>query len=881
MPSVRFASLADLSAFFGALDERVPNSRHADALPHALRHATVVDVKRMVDNLSAQHTHASPFMTDVCKHAWRNLLHNTLHSANYHIRDAAPPSPCTQSRSFLMRAIRSCVHDLRLFFLGGCRMRDCVPVSVDGMARLRNDVVDMKRCLESMQNESLPKVNRAAASTSSSEARSVGPGLHPVRAGVRNVVLDTGVHITDTDHKASVQERNSDSGEEVISPLGLSGMRDVDETMAFLGLISHPVVNHFFPQSGYFITIAAMDHNITRQLSTLVSPTGTDPVSRNNIQNSVNTDCSSQYVRFGVLPRQARARHSLVEKIRNSLPSKHVGAFLTDRDGEDDEILFGLQDFILLVCVHHESERRNYATCHRRLLRKFQPCIGLELDPFERIETSARYFRDYLPMPNFLFPSRKIGDPDDNDSFVNHSQYFVGPKRTAQLGVLVTSGEWSRSWLVVGGLAAISAESDHPSDCLKKLDPKCAWPVNIAIRDILLTRNAVRALWSSVVLNRLALVSPVSGRLMEIPEAGICIERYIFTMKKLDQEPILHLLDGQLPTENLEFVIPLPIEADVCAVNWEHQKAVIAGYTSIIWVNLKDGTIETSRSQDRDDFTSIAYSSDTAFVVSGSKSGKLQMWESATKSYGWTIAESGSWVLNLCISPDNRMLGTSHGGGKIRLWEISSGALCAELRIGKTENFIRFSPNGEFLWSMDDEGSSQQWNLATREVCGSPLVTNDYICRAISPDGSKAVMGSRVIALQLWDLEKKVKIGPPMSGHSDTVVSADFSADGLYIVSGSMDGTVRVWNSTNSRAIGKALVGHEGAVCYVSFSPNGRVLSVSRDGTLRIWHVLGEDSIADQIRGHFPSVYDIACSMEGRLVASQYGDGMVRFLDVV
>ena len=74
-----------------------------------------------------------------------------------------------------------------------------------------------------------------------------------------------------------------------------------------------------------------------------------------------------------------------------------------------------------------------------------------------------------------------------------------------------------------------------------------------------------------------------------------------------------------------------------------------------------------------------------------------------------------------------------------------------------------------------------------------------------------------------------------MAGHSNWVLSAQFSPDGQNIVSASSDRTVRVWSAATGECV-QTLAGHGDWVNSVQFSPDGQsIVSASFDKTVRVW----------------------------------------------
>src|SRR5439155_347310 len=133
---------------------------------------------------------------------------------------------------------------------------------------------------------------------------------------------------------------------------------------------------------------------------------------------------------------------------------------------------------------------------------------------------------------------------------------------------------------------------------------------------------------------------------------------------------------------------------------------------------------------------------------------------------------------------------------------------------------------------------------------------------AITPDGSRVLVGSREGDVYLWDVDTG-KIVRRFESAMKMVCSLAVSPDGKSALSGSDDKYLRVWDmstgrrSNSLRAHNKGITcgtarlwniesgeqircynGHSDEVRAVLFSPDGSIaLSASRDTTVRLWRV--------------------------------------------
>ena len=80
------------------------------------------------------------------------------------------------------------------------------------------------------------------------------------------------------------------------------------------------------------------------------------------------------------------------------------------------------------------------------------------------------------------------------------------------------------------------------------------------------------------------------------------------------------------------------------------------------------------------------------------------------------------------------------------------------------------------------------------------------------------------------------QIGPPLTGHTDTVTDVQFSADMRELLSVGIDGTLRTWDATTGDPRGPAIAFHDGAVERAVLSPTGRsVVYEDENSMFRLW----------------------------------------------
>ncbi len=100
--------------------------------------------------------------------------------------------------------------------------------------------------------------------------------------------------------------------------------------------------------------------------------------------------------------------------------------------------------------------------------------------------------------------------------------------------------------------------------------------------------------------------------------------------------------------------------------------------------------------------TSVAFTSDGAYLVSGSEDRTVKIWESATGKEIRTLHHEGI-VTAIALSPDNKKVLAGDEKGNITIWETATGKLLGKLVIkglGKIYS-LSFSPNGRHAVATD------------------------------------------------------------------------------------------------------------------------------------------------------------------------------------
>ena len=218
-------------------------------------------------------------------------------------------------------------------------------------------------------------------------------------------------------------------------------------------------------------------------------------------------------------------------------------------------------------------------------------------------------------------------------------------------------------------------------------------------------------------------------------------------------------------------------------------------------------------------------------AAAGDKS--VRLWDVAShRQLGSPLTGHTDAVNSVAFSPDGTTLASGSDDKSVRLWDVASHRQVGSPLTGHTDGVysVAFSPDGKTLAS----GGSGTDNVGAAVGCGHPPsdrlpAHRPHRCRqlgGVQPRRHKpwpAAAATRRCGCGMWPAT--VRSAPPLTGHTDAVLSVAFSPDGTTLASGSGDKTVRLWDVATHRQIGSPSPATPIAVSSVAFSPDGTTLA--------------------------------------------------------
>ncbi|MFB8774856.1 nSTAND1 domain-containing NTPase [Streptomyces broussonetiae] len=321
----------------------------------------------------------------------------------------------------------------------------------------------------------------------------------------------------------------------------------------------------------------------------------------------------------------------------------------------------------------------------------------------------------------------------------------------------------------------------------------------------------------------------------------------------------------------------------------------------------------------------VAFSPDGKRLAAGSQDRTTNWWDISrptAPSHPHTVGDKAtSWINAVAFSPGGDTLAIGGSDDAVRLWDLEAGYVSGRLPHPGAVTSMTWIAQDTLVTGCAD-GTVRLWTLPS-PVLSSAQGVNTL---AHSPDSRLLAVGT--LELQLWNLARRERVGPPWKPAGDTFVqsvafaprggllavgygtglvqlfsygsdgtlrtrgspfqvsakgsveSLSFSPDGALLATGGDDATVRLWNvhRPETATALRTLDGATDAVLSVAFSPDGRHLAAgSIDRAVRIWPVRGDGSRPlATLRGATGYVWSVAFSPDGGLLAAGSADRTVR-----
>ncbi|MCI0536792.1 MAG: serine/threonine protein kinase [Verrucomicrobiales bacterium] len=283
---------------------------------------------------------------------------------------------------------------------------------------------------------------------------------------------------------------------------------------------------------------------------------------------------------------------------------------------------------------------------------------------------------------------------------------------------------------------------------------------------------------------------------------------------------------------------------------------------------------------------SLAVSSDGKWLAIGEKGeGRLSIWDLQTRAEIARLT-AGQNAVHAAFSPAEALLAFSVETGlqssnrtdSVRLWDVHSRRIVAELPLGAWCRGLAFSNDGQTLITstLPPENRFSLWKVPEGKKLAS--------YRAVrTPSSGVRFAATRDLRLAAHVVKDRIRVINLASGQEQwTTVTADeevsaltFSPDGRILATGAkFESTIHLWDADSGKDLGR-LEGHSAYVMDLLFWPDGsKLASASADQTIRLWDITKMQPW-HTLRGHRHEVWRLALLPDNKTLVSGCKDGSV------
>ncbi len=246
--------------------------------------------------------------------------------------------------------------------------------------------------------------------------------------------------------------------------------------------------------------------------------------------------------------------------------------------------------------------------------------------------------------------------------------------------------------------------------------------------------------------------------------------------------------------------------------------------------------------------TTISISPNSQYILASSADNTISLSNNTTGTSRYKV--HSSLVTSVQWSPNNQYIATSSWDNTIHIWKFPPQNNKLQLiYTSKNQksiiNNLHWSSDSQYIASSSWDKTISIIHIQTQPNKQTSFTTHTYyghtnivITTQWSPNGKQLASVSADKTLCIW-YHPTTKTNKPQhtcKGHTDEITTLAWSPDSTKIATGSHDKTLRIWNPKTGKQL-KECKGHTASIKTLSWSHNNQyIASAGDDTTIRIWN---------------------------------------------
>lgn len=196
---------------------------------------------------------------------------------------------------------------------------------------------------------------------------------------------------------------------------------------------------------------------------------------------------------------------------------------------------------------------------------------------------------------------------------------------------------------------------------------------------------------------------------------------------------------------------------------------------------------------------SVAYSSDSRYIVSGSSDQTICTWDCGSGRTRQVLHPRQGEVWTAAFSSNGTYLAAGFDHGMVIIWKYTPEAMVPHELSGHTKriNAVAFSRDSHVLISASNDHTIRVWDIASRSQKAVIQDSNETVRSvALSPNG-RFLASASLNNVRLYNLSVIMSREGSQSFNKDigSIVDVFFTSNGQHIVSISQGGAIQLWDS--------------------------------------------------------------------------------------